>query len=286
MKKFKITVVGQDKKGIIAKFTNFVFEKNMNIENLKQSVIDGQFVMNLYASKNDNVDKKKIDLIKNELKKLGDKIEMRVELREEKSKDKKNLAIFVTKESHCLEKILEEKKNNNLNNIKNIIILGNKKDLKEICKKNGYKFFHLSNEVKHKNEIQATKILDEYEIDLIVLARFMQILSPEFCFKYENKIINIHPSLLPAFPGASPYRQAIEKGANVIGATAHFVTTDLDRGPIILQDSFYLDPFKNLNYKEILKKGQKIEKEILYKAIKFFIENKIRIRWKKVIFKQ
>src|SRR4029077_8064650 len=108
-----------------------------------------------------------------------------------------------------------------------------------------------------KAEVKALRWLDQYEIDFVVLARFMKILSPNFVWRYKNKIINIHPSLLPSFPGPQAYRQAYEQGVKIIGVSAHFVTMNLDEGPIISQDCFRVRP--RMGLKEIVAAGQKLE---------------------------
>jgi len=115
---------------------------------------------------------------------------------------------------------------------------------------------------------------------LIVLARYMKILSPNFVWRYPNRIINIHPSLLPAFPGALAYAQAYERGTKIVGVTSHYVTENLDQGPIIFQDSFKVDP--NDTLEEIKVKGQKLEADTLLKAVKMHLENKLEVRWRKV----
>src|SRR5205814_10076239 len=116
-----------------------------------------------------------------------------------------------------------------------------------------------------KAEQEALKVLEGYEIDFVVLARFMKILSPNFVWRYKNNIINIHPSLLPSFPGPQAYRQAYEQGVKIIGVSAHFVTMNLDEGPIIAQGSFNVRP--NWGLKEIVAAGQRLEMKLLLKAM-------------------
>jgi len=118
---------------------------------------------------------------------------------------------------------------------------------------------------------------------LISLARYMRILSPNFVWRYPNRIINIHPALLPAFPGALAYTQAYERGTKIVGVTAHYVTENLDQGPIIFQDSFKVDP--NDTLEKIKAKGQRLEADTLLKAMKMHLENKLEVRWRKVHIK-
>ena len=138
--------------------------------------------------------------------------------------------------------------------------------------------------VEEKNQQKAEEeilvICKKYNIDLISLARYMRILSPNFVWRFPNRIINIHPSLLPAFPGALAYAQAFERGTKIVGVTSHYVTENLDQGPIIFQDSFEVDPDDTLE--KIKEKGQKLEATTLLKAMKLHLENKLEVRWRKV----
>ena len=117
------------------------------------------------------------------------------------------------------------------------------------------------------------RVLDEHGVDFIVLARFMKILSPNFVWRFKNKIINIHPSLLPSFPGPQAYRQAYEQGVKIIGVSSHFVTMNLDEGPIIAQDCFAVRP--RMTLKEIVAAGQRLEATILLKAIKLYLNKRL-----------
>ena len=133
------------------------------------------------------------------------------------------------------------------------------------------------------SEEKIIGVCKKYDIDLIVLARYMRILTPNFVWRYPHRIINIHPSLLPAFPGALAYAQAFERGTKIIGVTSHYVTENLDQGPIIFQDSFKVDP--NDTLEQIKSKGQKLEATTLLKAVKMHLENKLEVRWRKVHIK-
>jgi formyltetrahydrofolate deformylase len=126
-------------------------------------------------------------------------------------------------------------------------------------------------------EKKALEIMDQYEADFITLARFMKILSPNFVWRFKNKIINIHPSLLPSFPGAQAYRQAYEHGVKIVGVTAHFVSMQLDEGPIIAQESFTVKP--GMSLKDIVGEGQKRESKALLKAIKLYLDKKLDVYW-------
>jgi formyltetrahydrofolate deformylase len=121
------------------------------------------------------------------------------------------------------------------------------------------------------------RILDEHEVDFIVLARFMKILSPNFVWRFKNKIINIHPSLLPSFPGPQAYRQAYEQGVKIIGVSSHFVTMNLDEGPIIAQACFAVRP--GMTLKQIVAAGQKLEAATLLKAVKLYLDKRLDVHW-------
>ena len=191
----------------------------------------------------------------------------------------KNIAILVTKEPRCLETILDASKRKSLKG-KISVIIGTEKTLEPIAKKAKIPFVLVEESNQEKAEEKIIEICKKYEIDLIVLARYMKILSPNFVWRYPNRIINIHPSLLPAFPGALAYAQAYERGTKIVGVTSHYVTENLDQGPIIFQDSFKVDP--NDTLEEIKSKGQKLEADTLLKAVKMHLENKLEVRWRKV----
>jgi len=126
-------------------------------------------------------------------------------------------------------------------------------------------------------EGRALQVLEEHEVDFVVLARFMKILSPNFVWRFKNKIINVHPSLLPSFPGPQAYRQAYEHGVKIVGVTSHFVSMHLDEGPIIAQESFRVRP--NMTLKQIVEKGQKLEAKVLLRAVKLYLAKRLDVYW-------
>ena len=271
-----ITVVGKDKEGIVAAFTNFAFSKGGNIEQVNQNVIKGLFGMYLEVSFSKSIDVKKFD---SEIQNLAKKEKMDVSTHHE-TNSQKNIAILVTKEPLCLEVILK-----NAKSLKGKIsvIIGTEKTLAPLAKKANIPFVAVEEKIQSKAEDKIIEICKKYNIDLISLARYMRILSPNFVWRYPNRIINIHPSLLPAFPGALAYAQAFERGTKIVGVTSHYVTENLDQGPIIFQDSFKVDP--NDTLEQIKSKGQKLEAETLLKATKMHLENKLEVRWRKVHIK-
>ena len=271
-----ITVVGKDREGIVATFTNFAFSRGGNIEKVNQNVIKNLFGMYLEVSFSKKLDVKKFDI---EIQNLAKKEKMDVNTHHETNLEK-NIAVFVTKEPLCLQTFIENRKS-----LKGriSIIIGTEKSLESIARKAKIPFILVEEKNQTKAEEKIIDICKKYNIDLISLARYMRILSPNFVWRYPNRIINIHPSLLPAFPGASAYAQAYERGTKIVGVTSHYVTENLDQGPIIFQDSFKVDP--NDTLEKIKSKGQKLEADTLLKATKMHLENKLEVRWRKVHIK-
>lgn len=269
-----ITVIGRDKTGVIARVTNFLFEQHANIEALEEQVTRGQFSMTLQAS----WAKKKIDAaqIRDGLARLARALGMEIKLRFTDPKRRQRFAIFVTKEPRCFETLAQAVANRSVR-AEPAIVIGNRPGFESIAKKHKLPFICVSWEDRVDAELKALKILEQHEIDFVVLARFMKILSPNFVWRYKNKIINIHPSLLPSFPGPQAYRQAYEHGVKIAGCTAHFVDMHLDEGPIIAQGSFQLRP--GMTLPQIVEAGQKLEAQVLLKAVKSYLSNHLDVYW-------
>lgn len=194
----------------------------------------------------------------------------------------KNIALLVTKEYHCLSDILTR------NHFKTLgayvqCVIGNHPDLKNFCERFGIPFYFISHENKSKAafESELKDILFSYNPDYIILAKFMRILSPDFINAFMLKIINIHHSFLPAFIGAQPYRQAYERGVKIIGATAHFVTSDLDEGPIITQQIIPVNHSYSL--RDLIKKGRENETGALARAMQLVLEDRVFVYNNKTI---
>ena len=270
-----ITVIGRDKTGVVARVTSFLFLQKANIEALEEQVTRGQFSMTVQTSwKSHELNR---DAVRQGLEKLARELEMEIKLRFTEPRRRQRMALMVTREPHCFERILSGIKSGSLNQAEPALVLSNRRDLEPMARKAGLPFVQIPWEDRLKAEQQALRVLDEYEIDFIVLARFMKILSPNFVWRYKNKIINIHPSLLPSFPGPQAYRQAYEQGVKIIGVSSHFVTMNLDEGPIIAQDCFAVRPHMTL--KEIVAAGQKIEASTLLKAVKLYLEKRLDVYW-------
>ncbi|KAA2283603.1 formyltetrahydrofolate deformylase [Candidatus Nitrosocosmicus agrestis] len=274
----EVTIVGKDKEGIVADTTNYIFKNGGNIEKINQNVVKGLFGMHLEASFH-TIDKAKMQ---KELGELGKKLQMEVKVHFHEENKVKNVAILVSREDHCLLKILNSKTAGEINcNIS--LIIGSDEKLKPIADNYSIPFFFVNHTDQNIAEKEILNLVEKFDIDLIVLARYMRILTPNFVWRYPNRIINIHPSLLPAFPGAYAYVQAYERGAKIIGCTAHFVTEDLDQGPIIIQESFKVAPEDTLETIKI--KGQIAEAFALLEAVKLFLEDKLEVYWGKVTYK-
>lgn len=276
----EVTVVGPDRKGVVADITNFIFKSGGNIEKINQNVLRGLFGMQFEASFAGEITRNELDV---GLKQLAKKLSMEIKVHYQEPNRLQNVAIFVSKEPHCLAGLLQAKKSGQIRaNIS--LIIGSDATLKSIADDAGIPFHAVIHQEQTKAENKILQLIEQYNIDLIVLARYMRILTPNFVWRYPNRIINIHPSLLPAFPGAYAYVQAYERGAKIIGCTAHFVTEDLDQGPIIHQESFKVSTLDTLD--TIKKKGQELEAATLLEGVRLYLENKLEVYWGKVYVKE
>jgi len=271
----ELVVVGKDHEGVVAGFTNFIFQNNGNIEKINQNVVKGLFGMYLEASFTKKLDVKKFS---KEAAGLAKNLKMEVNIHYEVAK-RKRVAVLVTKEPHCLEAILDARAKNKIKG-EIVVLIGTENALMPIAKKVNIPFVLIDEKDQSKAEENIISVIKKFDVDLIVLARYMRILSPNFVWRYPNRIINIHPSLLPAFPGAFAYVQAYERGAKIVGCTAHYVTEDLDQGPIIFQDAFAIDEDETLE--SLKKKGQKLEASTLLEAVKMHLDGRLEVYWGKV----
>ena len=276
----EVTVVGPDRKGVVADITNYIFKSGGNIEKINQSVLRGLFGMQLEASFAEEIGRKQLDL---GLKQLAKKLSMEIKVHYQEPNRLQNVAIFVSKEPQCLVRLLQAKKRGQIRaNIS--VIIASDSTLKSLPDDIGLPFHSVVHKDQAEAENRILQLIEQYNVDLIVLARYMRILTPNFVWRYPNRIINIHPSLLPAFPGAYAYVQAYERGAKIIGCTAHFVTEDLDQGPIIHQESFKVSTSDTLD--TIKKKGQELEAATLLEGVRLYLENKLEVYWGKVYIKE
>jgi len=267
-----IQLICPDQKGIIAQITSILFESHINILSIEQHVDNNnkKFYIRILAdltSSNINFDElnNKISILNKKLK--GD-------LTFHNPNKKANVAILGTKESEPIYDLLIKNKAGDLNcNIP--IIISNHNNLKIISKQFDIAYY------KTNNNNELLDIFNKNNIDLIVLARYMQIIPENIIEQYQNKIINIHHGFLPAFKGANPYRQAYEKGVKIIGATAHYVTKELDEGPILYQDVVNINHRHSVD--EMIQLGRGIERNVLYKAVKAHLNHKVIVYQNKTI---
>ena len=268
----EITVVGDDKTGIVANITTLLFERGINIVDIDQAIREGMFRMTLRADIDEMVCTE--STLRETLTELGDDLEVDIQIRFPTDRETKRIAVFVTKESHCLQAILEAHATGELDAELSVVI-GNHGNLEPLVTQYEIPFVDIGDDSGIPDEDQMLSVLDEYQIDLAVLARYMRILSPKIVFRYEDRIINVHPSLLPSFPGAAAYRQAKEEGVRIAGVTAHYVTTDLDQGPIITQRAF--DVPDDADVETIRNRGQPLEADALLEAIELHLDNTISV---------
>lgn len=272
----EVTVVGPDRKGVVAEITNAIFKRGGNIQQISQNVVRGLFGMQLEASFY-RTDRNELD---ESLRLLSRKLKMEIKIHYQEPDRLKNIAVLVSKEDHCLQKILDARTNGEIDaNIS--VIVGTDDTFVKMAKEAGIPY-HIVNHRNSQEEAEShiLTLIEDFNVDLIVLARYMRVLTPNFVWRYPNRIINIHPSLLPAFPGAYAYVQAYERGAKIVGCTAHFVTDELDQGPIICQDAFSVLSSDTLE--SIKEKGRDLEAKALVKAIKLYLEDKLEVYWGRV----
>jgi formyltetrahydrofolate deformylase len=270
-----VTLIGHDKAGVIARITQLLFQLGANIEAMEEQVARGQFSMTLQASWTPaRFDR---PAIQQRVREAARDLAMEVKLHFAPVGPQR-LAILVTKESHVLEGLLA--KTPAALGAKAVVVIGNRPGLGTLARKSKLPFYHVPFLNRARAEHHILKLLEKHEVDFIVLARFMKILSPNFVWRWKNKIINIHPSLLPAFPGANAYRQAYERGVKVVGVTAHFVTPNLDEGPIIAQEALIVRGNEALG--SIVKRGQSLETKCVLRAVRAYVTKRLDVHWGRV----
>jgi formyltetrahydrofolate deformylase len=276
-----VSVLGKDQKGVVAQFATYLAERGVNIEDIEQRVVRGFFVMDMLVDLKDTT--AELSSLITGLLELGKKIDMEVRVHLHSERRAKRVAILVSKEPHCLQELIAEFKNGKLRG-EIACVLANHPDLEPIAKDAKLPFAW-----KASTDIEAHfKWLDEQlraaKVDLVVLARYMRILPANIVASFRDKIINIHPSLLPYFPGPAPYKQAFDSGVRVHGCTAHFVTEQLDEGPVIMQDVFHINVGSD-TLEMVKENGLTLESQVLGKAVQLFLDEELVVVEGKVIFK-
>ncbi|RKR08600.1 formyltetrahydrofolate deformylase [Flavobacterium sp. 90] len=281
MQKITILIHCKDQKGIIASVTTFIAKVEGNITYIDQHVDVEQnvFFMRLeceLTNHNITIENLKADFTQT----IATEFNMSWDLYNQEQKPK--MALFVSKYDHCLFDILGRYSAGELN-VEIPVIISNHNDLRSIAERFDIPFHCVpfTKDNKEEGEIKQIELLKRYQINFIVLARYMQIITPNLISLYENKIINIHHSFLPAFPGAKPYHSAFKRGVKIIGATSHYVTEELDEGPIIEQDITRVSHIHSID--DFIMKGRDLERIVLARAIKLHSERKTMVYGNKTV---
>ncbi|WP_374720840.1 formyltetrahydrofolate deformylase [Peribacillus tepidiphilus] len=270
-----------DQPGIVAAVTSFLYENGANIVESSQYSANpegGNFFIRMEFDC-PGLQEKRAQLEKS-FEPISDRFQMEYEFRY--VHQIKKTAIFLSKEPHCLLELLWEWQSGDLM-MDIVCVISNHEESRETVEALNIPFYYIpaNKDIRKQVEEKQLRILKEHNVELIILARYMQILTPEFVAHYPNKIINIHHSFLPAFIGARPYERAYQRGVKLIGATSHYVTNDLDEGPIIEQD---IERVNHRDRVEDLKKiGRSIERSVLARAVKWHLEDRIIVDGNKTI---
>ena len=275
MKNYRVLIDCKDEKGLVYKISKIFYENGLNIEKNREFVDKENNKFFMRSEISGKIDKKD----------LKEKLEANLEKANIKiiEPKRKKIVLMATKESHVLGDILMRHYDGELD-VDIVAVISNYDFLKPLTEKFGLNYFHVpaKNLQRSEHEEKILELLEMFEdIDYIVLAKYMRILTPSFVEKYENKIINIHHSFLPAFKGANPYKQAYDRGVKIIGATAHFVNNSLDEGPIIAQDVINID--HTYSVEDMKRAGRDVEKIVLAKALRLAIEDRIFVYANKTV---
>lgn len=275
MEKKVLLIECPDSKGLIAQITNICYKHQLNIIRNTEYVDpdSGQFFMRTQLEGIFNDKTLMLDL---------DRALPQGSSRQLVAAGRKKVVILVTKEAHCLGDILMKVYDGSLK-LDIAAVVGNHPDLQSLAQKFDipYHFVSHINMSREQHEAALQQVIDPYQADYLVLAKFMRVLSPAFVAHYKERIINIHHSFLPAFIGANPYHQAHKRGVKIIGATAHFVTDDLDEGPIIKQLVTPVD--HNYSALDMVKAGRDVEKNVLSKALQLVLEDRVFVHGNKTV---
>ena len=271
----RVLIDCKDAKGLVYKISKVFYDRGLNIDNNREFVDKeyGRFFMRTIVTGDFNVQE-----LEDELRAMTPK-DAHIQVIE--PKDKK-IIVMVTKESHALGDILIRHADGELG-AEIECVIGNHETLKSLVERFGIPFIYISAEGLSRDEHEAKVMdtVDKYAFDYMVLAKYMRILTPTFVKAYHQKIINIHHSFLPAFIGANPYKQAYERGVKIIGATAHYVTDDLDEGPIIAQD---ITPVNHrLSWKDMQRAGLDVEKIVLSRALALVFNDRVFVNGNKTV---
>jgi len=276
--KYILTLSCPDKRGIVHAVSGFLTERGCNILESAQfgDTLTGNFFMRVHFIDEED----RYANMQQEFEMLGRQYGMDWKIQDADRRPR--VLLLVSKIGHCLNDLLYRKSSGLLHADVRAVV-SNHRDFEELTKAHQIPFYHLpvTPENKLDQEKRMLEIVEQEKIDLVVLARYMQVLSPELCRKLRGKIINIHHSFLPSFKGARPYAQAHARGVKLIGATAHFVTDDLDEGPIIEQDTVRVN--HSLSADQFTAMGRDVECVVLARAVDWFVRNRILLNGDKTI---
>lgn len=276
-----INVLGGDQKGIVARVSTLLANNDINIEDIEQRVIHGQFMMDMMVDLQEM--RGDLDGLVSDLNAIGAELGMDIRVMLHRERRARRIGILVTKEPHCLQQLIADATSGLLRG-DIAVVLSNYDTLRPLAETHGLPFASHPADDMAAHESFLLEQLAEHRVDVVVLARYMRILSPRFVDAYAGNIINIHPSLLPYFPGPNPYRRAWEDGVRVTGCTAHFVTAELDAGPIILQDVFQIDVGVDTEA-DVRAKGRRLEGQALSRALQLYLNDEVLVLDGKVVFK-
>lgn len=276
-----VSVIGRDQKGVVARVSTYLAACNSNIEDIEQRVVEGLFIMTMMVDLADVT--LSLDELILGLKEIGTEMQLDVSVRLHGERLRKRIAVLVSREPHCLQQLIADHAAGLIaGDI--VCVLSNHEALRPIAEAAGLPFEWMPSTDKAAHMAFLLERLRGLRPDLIVLARYMQIVTPELVAHFRHRIINIHPSLLPYHPGANAYKQAFEEGCRVSGCTAHFVTEQLDQGPVILQDVFHIRVGED-TLDAVRARGQELEGKVLSQAVQLFASDQLVVKDKKVIFR-
>lgn len=276
-----VSVIGRDQKGVVARISTYLASSNTNIEDIEQRVVEGLFIMTMVIDLADVA--VSLDELILGLKQIGTEMHLEISVRLHGERMRKRIAVLVSREPHCLQQLLVDQAAGSIAG-DFVCVLSNHDILRPLAEEAGIAFEWRAATDKVAHQTWLLERLRERRPDLVVLARYMQIITPELVAQYRNRVINIHPSLLPYHPGANAYRQAFEEGVRVSGCTAHFVTEQLDQGPVIIQDVFHIRVGED-SLDEVKTRGQQLEGKVLSQAVQLFTGDQLVVKDKKVIFR-
>ncbi|MCY4045194.1 MAG: formyltetrahydrofolate deformylase [Cellvibrionales bacterium] len=271
-KRFRLLIRCPDKVGIVSAVSAFISDRGgwLLEANYHADQSAGQFFMR-HDIKADQM-QISIEAFKREFEALAQAFDMTWWVTD--ASQPKKVVIFASLASHCLVDLLHKKVSGDLN-CEIVAVISNHDKLRKHVEWSGIDFHHIpfSSESKDKSYTQIEEFLSQYQVDLLVLARFMQIIPEHLCDQYKNRIINIHHSFLPSFIGANPYQKAYDRGVKLIGATSHYVTTQLDEGPIIEQDVIRVSHRDNKD--DMVRLGKDVEVQVLSRGVRYHLEDRI-----------